>query len=202
MNMASSKRTYELKVRAERQDQTRQQIIDATVALHEEVGPAQTTIAEIARRAGVTRLTVYNHFPEDGDLFAACQGSYLSHHPLPDYTPALALTDPRDRVRTVLESLYRSYREREPMTSKVVRDRGTVPALDRLLTKTMDAQQATLTTALAAPYDLRGDCDLRLRATIGLGLDFATWQRFTDAGLTDPSAADLMTDLILRAAKA
>ena len=36
--------------------------------LHKEVGPAQTTIAEIARRAGVQRLTVYNHFPTKPDL--------------------------------------------------------------------------------------------------------------------------------------
>ncbi|MBA2357350.1 MAG: TetR family transcriptional regulator, partial [Actinobacteria bacterium] len=33
-----------------------------TAALHEEVGPARTTIAEIARRAGVQRLTVYKNF--------------------------------------------------------------------------------------------------------------------------------------------
>jgi len=89
--MSSETRSYELKGRAERQLQTRRRIVDATVALHEELGPARTTIAEIARRAGVQRLTVYNHFPEESDLFAACQGQFLAPQPPPDFGPALAL---------------------------------------------------------------------------------------------------------------
>src|SRR5436190_63027 len=71
--MSSQTRKYELKERAERQEATRRRIVEATVALHEEVGPARTTVAEIARRAGVQRLTVYNHFPE---LAATLAGSF------------------------------------------------------------------------------------------------------------------------------
>ncbi|MBV8944057.1 MAG: helix-turn-helix transcriptional regulator, partial [Solirubrobacterales bacterium] len=69
--MSSEKRRYQLKARAESQRQTRERIVRATMELHREVGPAQTTIAEIARRAGVQRLTVYNHFPEEAELFEA-----------------------------------------------------------------------------------------------------------------------------------
>ena len=54
--------------------------------LHKEVGPAKTTVAEIARRAGVQRLTVYNHFPEDVELFAACQAHWIGLHPQPDFS--------------------------------------------------------------------------------------------------------------------
>ena len=54
-----------MKRRAERLDETRQRIIDATVALHEDVGPACTTVTAIAQRAGVSRPTVYNQFPHD-----------------------------------------------------------------------------------------------------------------------------------------
>ena len=60
----TEKRKYELRKRAERQQETRRRITEATVALHGEVGPAATQISEIARRAGVQRLTVYNHFPD------------------------------------------------------------------------------------------------------------------------------------------
>jgi AcrR family transcriptional regulator len=115
-----------LKTRAERQRETRRRIIEATVALHEEVGPANTTVAEIARRAGVQRLTVYNHFPDEAELFAACQRRYLAEYPPPDLGPALALEDPHARTQAVLEALYGSYREGEPMTSKVLRDRRTL----------------------------------------------------------------------------
>jgi AcrR family transcriptional regulator len=69
--MSTQRRKYQLKARAERQQRTRQRIVEATVALHQEVGPARTTVAEIARRAGVQRLTVYNHFADLSDLLPA-----------------------------------------------------------------------------------------------------------------------------------
>jgi AcrR family transcriptional regulator len=195
--VSSEKRTYELKARAERQLQTRRRIVDATVELHEEVGPARTTVAEIARRAGVTRLTVYNHFPADSELFAACQGEFLTRHPLPDLGPALALADPHARVRAALEALYASYREREPMTSKVLRDRSAVPALDELLARTADVGLAQLIGALVAPF---GDGGVRVHAVVALALDFWTWQRLKREGLGDAEAAELMADLVGAAA--
>src|SRR5215217_7125740 len=96
--MSTEKRKYQLKARAQAQRETRRRIVESTAALHEELGPARTTVAEIARRAGVNRLTVYNHFPDDGELFAACQRHFLARHPPPDLAPALALEDPVERV--------------------------------------------------------------------------------------------------------
>jgi AcrR family transcriptional regulator len=200
--MSIEKRKYELKARAERQQETHRRIVEAAVALHREVGPARTTVAEIARRAGVNRLTVYNHFPEDAELFAACQRHFLAQHPLPDLTQALALEDPRARVRAVLGALYPSYREREPMTSKVLRDRAAVPALDALMERTMDAQQAGLVQALAQGFGARGKRAWRLRAVQALALDFWTWQRLKRQGLDDAAAAELMADLVAAVAAA
>jgi AcrR family transcriptional regulator len=194
--MSNQKRKYELRARAKQQEETRQRIVQATVALHEEVGPAHSTVAEIARRAGVSRLTVYNHFPQEQELFAACQRSFLTEHPLPDYAPALALDDPHDRLQAVLRELYQSYRAREPMTSKVLRDRSSLPALDQLMQRTMDAQEAHLTEVLATPFHARGKKAQRLHAVIRLALDFSTWQRLKNEGLGDPTAAALMADLV------
>ncbi|HUR85249.1 MAG TPA: helix-turn-helix domain-containing protein [Solirubrobacteraceae bacterium] len=198
--MSSEKRKYELKARAERQDETRRRIVAATAELHEEIGPARTTVAEIARRAGVQRLTVYNHFPEDADLFAACQGHFLSEHPPPDFAGALALEDPQTRVRAALGALYPSYREREPMTSKVLRDRSAIPALDELMSRTADAAMAGLADALAAGFGASGEQRTRLRATVALALDFSSWQRLKREGLDDAAAAELMADLVACAA--
>jgi AcrR family transcriptional regulator len=195
--MSSQKRPYELKARAQRQEETRRRIVDATVALHEEVGPARTTVAEIARRAGVTRLTVYNHFPEDAELFAACQGEFMSRHPLPDLAPAFALEDPCDRVRAVLGGLYAGYRAREPMTRKVLRDRSAIPALDELMARTADVQMAGLADALAGGFGIEdGPRATRLRAVAALALDFWTWSRLTAEGLDDAEAAELMAGLV------
>ena len=198
--MSSQKRTYELKARAERQAQTRSRIVDATVALHAEIGPARTTVSEIARRAGVTRLTVYNHFPEDGELFAACQHAFLDRHPLPDLASLLAIDDPRERVRAILRALYASYREREPMTAKVLRDRSALPALDELLAQSADAPMAALADALTAGFGARGGRGGRVHAVVALALDFWTWQRLTSEGLADAEAAELMAGLVAGAA--
>jgi AcrR family transcriptional regulator len=167
------KRKYELKARAERQAETRRRITEATVALHQEVGPARTTVAEVARRAGVTRLTVYNNFPEERELFAACQGHWFEQHP----PPAL---DPAEGLEAVLGSLYRWYRQTARMAENVRRDRALVPELDAVMRETGDARMAALEDALGGG------------PMVALALDFWTWRRLAAEGLSDAEGAALM----------
>jgi AcrR family transcriptional regulator len=171
------KRKYELKARAEKQDETRRRITEATVALHEEVGPAKTTVAEVARRAGVTRLTVYNNFPEERGLFAACQGHWMELHPPPKL-------DPAEGAEAVLRCLYAWYRETARMAENVRRDRASVPALDALMRDTADARMSKLAKALGGG------------PLIALALDFWTWRRLASEGLGDDEAAALMVRVV------
>src|SRR5690349_11417186 len=97
--MKPMKRKYELKKRADRQDDTRQRIVEAAVALHEQLGPAQTSISAIAERAGVGRPTVYRHFPDERSLFTACTSHYMAQHHLPDTSLWLHIEDPEERLR-------------------------------------------------------------------------------------------------------
>ena len=173
------KRKYELKARADKQEETRRRITAAAVALHQEVGPAKTTVAEVARRAGVTRLTVYNNFPEERELFAACQGHWLQLHPLPPL-------DPSHGAEAVLRHLYRWYRETARMAENVRLDRAGLPALDALMRDTADARMSALAGALGGG------------PLIALALDFWTWRRLTAEGLEDDEAAALMARVIDR----
>jgi AcrR family transcriptional regulator len=198
--MSTQKRKYELRARAERQAETRGRIAAATAELHEEVGPARTTVAEIARRAGVQRLTVYKNFPEDYDLFAACQGHFLTHNPPPDTTAAFAITDPGARVEAVLRDVYRWYRRTERTSANVRRDRESLPALDRLLAETGDTRAAELASALAAAFDVPTKDGVRVRAAVALALDFWAWRRLTREGLSDDAAAQVMADAARAAA--
>lgn len=182
--MSSEKRPYRLQERARRQEETRRRIAAATAALHQEVGPARTTIAEIARRAGVQRPTVYSNFPREGDLFAACQAHFLAAHPPPDPSAALALGDPAERVRRGLLGLYAWYRETEAMTGNTQRDRRLLPELDALLAEGADRQLDQLAGALAHGR--------AARALVRLALEFSTWKRLTSDGMSDAEAAALM----------
>ena len=86
--------------RADQVEQTRRRIVEAAVELHGTVGPANTTVAAIAERAGVTRLTVYRHFPDDDAMFAACTAHWSARQNMPDIDAWLAESDPVDRLRS------------------------------------------------------------------------------------------------------
>jgi AcrR family transcriptional regulator len=160
-------------VRAQRQDETRRRIAEVTAELHEEVGPARTTVAEIARRAGVQRLTVYNNFPDERELFAACQGHFLAEHPPPSF-------DPSEGLEATLRKLYRWYRSTRRMAENVQRDRASVPALDEVVREGGDAQMRALAKAFGGG------------PMVALALDFWTWRRLSSEGLSDAAAAKLM----------
>jgi AcrR family transcriptional regulator len=190
-------RKYELKARAESQERTRQKIAEAAAELHEEVGPAETTVAEIARRAGVSRLTVYKHFPDNSALYPACSAHYLSLHPLPDFERALAPEDSVERVRSLLRAVYGGlYREQRAMIGNLQRDRSLDPALDEFMRGSSDAPLDSLADAAAGGFQLRADQATRVRALIRVALDFGTWDRLTGQGLADDAAAELMTEAI------
>jgi AcrR family transcriptional regulator len=190
--MSTQTRKYELKARAESQRATRDRIARATAELHEQKGVAQTTVAEIARRAGVTRLTVYNHFADLSELLPACAAHYDRLHPMPDLGSALTKAAPDERVRGALALLYGWYRETEPMYGRLFSDRASVPELDRFLEQNIDRMQAELADDLAAAFGVRGRQAERIRTLIRLALDFWTWRRLSRAGLDDGAAADLM----------
>jgi AcrR family transcriptional regulator len=199
--VSSQIRKYELKVRAEKQAETRRRIVEATAALHEEVGPARTTVAEIARRAGVQRLTVYNNFPSEAKLFDACGQHSMERNPLPDPSAALAIGNPVERLRAVLGPLYLWYRTNARGTENLQRDRLVMPALEAVMRIHMDQQLADLANALAAGFALKARRTRNVRAAVALALDFWTWRRLAGEGMSDEDSAALMAGAVTAAAQ-
>jgi AcrR family transcriptional regulator len=191
-------RTYKMRRRAEQVAETRARIVEATVELHSERGPARTTVAEIARRAGVERLTVYNHFPDDHLLFAACQAHWLAESPPPNPTQHAAILDPDDRLEAVLRDLYAWYRRGERMLRNVTRDAETLPPLQDTLSAQRLATEQTVALLLEGRRT-RGKRRLRLTAALTLALEFRAWDTLTTAGLTDREAARLTAAMVAAA---
>ena len=172
--MAAS-RTYELKRRAERQEETRRRIVAAAVELHTTLGPSRTTVQAIAEKAGVTRPTVYAHFPDARSLFEACSGHVRATIPPPDPTPWHAIADPSERLETALRELYGYYERLEPLLENVQRDAAVMP-----LVAEMNAYRARqleeIRELLVQAWPTRGGARARLRRAIGHALEFRTWQ--------------------------
>jgi AcrR family transcriptional regulator len=199
--MSSQIRKYELKARAEKQAETRRRIVEATSTLHEEVGPARTTVAEIARRAGVQRLTVYNNFPSETELFAACGEHSMAKNPPPDPSAALAIDDPAERLRAVLGPQYHWYRDSARGFENLQRDRLVLPALDAVMRIRMDHSLSSLADALTSGFAAEGDSAKGVRAAVALALDFWTWRRLAGEGMSDDDAAKLMVGAVRAAAR-
>ena len=193
----AEKRKYEMKKRAERQRATRRRIVEATVELHRTRGPANTTISEIAQRAGVNRLTVYNHFPDITDLLKACSRNWTERHPAPDPTPWAQISDPQERVRRALTELYNFYARTEPMRANVLRDAQTMPELAALLEGSVVPYLGAVRDLLAEGWEVRGKKSRRLLATIALALDFHTWRSLErGSDLSRKEAVEIMLEAV------
>jgi AcrR family transcriptional regulator len=132
---------YELKRRAERQHHTHQKIIETAVELHTTYGPEHTTITDIARRAGVERKTVYNHFPDELSLLKACSAHNRALNPPPDPEPWKLIGDPEERLRRALAELYAYYRTNEQLLANVTRDAQANPNVRRVMEPRLKHQQ-------------------------------------------------------------
>jgi len=193
----AEKRKYEKKKRAERQRETRRRIVEATVELHRTHGPANTTISEVAQRAGVNRLTVYNHFPDITDLLKACSRSWTERHPAPDPTPWAQIGDPQERVRRALTELYSFYASTEPMRANVLRDAETMPELAALLEGSVVPYLGAVRDLLAEGWEVRGKKRRRLLATLTLALDFHTWRSLErESDLSRKEAVEIMLEAV------
>jgi AcrR family transcriptional regulator len=196
----SKSRTYELKQRAQRQQETRQRIVEAAVELHAMVGPARTTTTAIAERAGVTRPTVYAHFPDTRSLFEACSGRVRETVPPPDPAAWRSISDPGERLETALRDLYGYYERLEPLLENVQRDAAVMPIVAEMNAYRVRYLEE-IRDLLLEGWPPPGGAKDRLRRAIGHALEFRTWQSLVHRqGCQTDEAAQLMLAFVRAAA--
>lgn len=200
--MADQKREYRMIKRAEAERRTRMRITESTVALHETLGPARTSVSAVARRAGVRRSTVYRHFPDEHSLFSACTSYWTAANPFPDMNRWKTIDDSAVRLMSALRELYAHYRRTEHMVSNILRDEATMPIVRRMLKGYRDYLSAAR-DALMIGRAVRQPARHQVFAAIGHALTFGTWRSLArEQGLTDSQAAGLMCRLVAAASGA
>ncbi len=186
--------------RAELEEQTRRRITESAVALHEEVGPAQTSISAIADRAGVRRSTVYRHFPDEEALFDACSSHWRAANPPPNPRAWSSIEDPAERTRAALGEIYGFYARTEAMYVSLMRDEPLVRPVERRL-RDFYGFLGSIRDGLSADRGLRGRRAQLVRAAIGHALAFPTWRSLTrEQALGNDEAVELMCRLVEEAA--
>jgi AcrR family transcriptional regulator len=193
---------YNLKRRAERQEETRLRITRATLELHETIGPSLTTRSAIAERAGVGRPTVYAHFPDDLSLGLACSSLDLIENPLPDIGPWEEIADPERRLRTALGELYEYFRRREGLWANIQRDQDIPHYRDqpdvRKIMQPIAEHWARMHRVLAEGWETQeGQTPSLVFGAIGVALDFQSWRTMVrKQGMTDEQAVELMAGMV------
>lgn len=186
------KRRYQKVKRAQQQEQMRDKIVAAAVALHEKMGPAHTTIKAIAEQAGVQRLTVYRYFPDENHLFQACTSTWFELNPPPDEVAWQHIANPLKRCRAALLAFYRYYRGTEKMWWVSYRDVEQVKALQAPMAQ-FESYLDKVAKGLAKAWQKTGEKRRQLHITLRHGLSFLTWQSLNNQKLSDKKMVSLLS---------
>ena len=195
VNKLVASRPYRMKKRAEALEETRNQIVWATMQLHAEKGAAATSQADIATRAGVAPATVYRHFPTLGSLVRACgtQIWMAVSPPRPEDSERLfaGLGTTRERLHRFVEEVSEFYRRAWLPLDSARQERSRVPELDENLRWVEAGLEAQAREALA----LEEDDESRVQLTLAL-TDFGVWKSLRDHGVPEDVAAKVLAALL------
>ena len=122
-----SPRRYAMRKRDELVAETRQRIVESTLALHSENGILGTSWKDIAERADVSVGTVYKHFPHLDQLLPACGALMMERYRPPGPEDAATLAGPSDepyrRLASVAAAVFGFYERAGPSAEVDPRER-------------------------------------------------------------------------------
>lgn len=191
---------YRADRRKEAAAETRRRIVDAVAKLHAEHGVTRTTYAMVATHANVAIPTVYNHFPTESDLLAACTSHVAAGAP-PLGPQIFAGADGlEDRVNALVRALCAYYRYYAPWLRWAVHEAVLVRQIADLLARASDGRRQLILMAFQPAFGPRPP-EL-LVALCGILLDFPAWQRLAhDEGISADAVEKTLGEALLALAR-
>jgi len=156
-------------LRARKQRQTRQAILDAGLKLFLKDGYEATTLDDVASEAGISRRTFFSYFSSKEEILLAWQATGFVDALRTAFADATAEAPPLDAVRKMLPKLVTRFETKESI------------AIDRLMrsTETLQARKESVyvkmeQVVLAAMRDVwsetQSEDNLRLFAMVSIGV--------------------------------
>jgi AcrR family transcriptional regulator len=190
------RRPYRLQRRAARQAETHTTLARAAFELHSSIGPARTTVSAIAEKAGVQRLTVYRHFPDQDAIFTACSAYSFAQDPPPNPEAWRANADPQIRLRTALLALYGYYGRKRQLLANLYRD-AEMPVVAAALSRRREILAKGVVVLVEGWGGANRKTARFVTAAIGHALDFTTWQSLVETQrLSEAEAVETMLGFV------
>ena len=192
---ALAPRKYSMDKRRAAVQETRQRILEATLALHAENGIFGTSWQDIAKRADVSVGTVYKHFPSLDELVPACgELMYAITRPpsLEDAPEIFAeATSLDERLGRLVEALFAFYERGAPYIETDFQERRLTAVVE------WEAYMRATVAGLVreALVTVRPD-ESTVQAVSAL-LDFSTFKSFLDREIPKEQAAKTVGEVLL-----
>lgn len=194
---AMSPRRYRMTKRREAVGSTRSRIVEAAIKLHSTRGTSATSWDDIAAMAGVSRASVYHHFPSLDSLIPACAEVAFEMADVPTLETAASgfadLPSAKQRISRLVRETSKCYTAGEEWLRAAWRERDVVPAMQRAVSRLQRAGEVLIEAAVSGTSVDRDD-----RRTLAVLLDFPFWDALARAGMSRRSIPDHIEGLALQ----
>ena len=188
-------RKYSMDKRREAVQETRQRILEATLALHSEKGIFGTSWQDIAQRADVSVGTVYKHFPSLDELVPACgELMYAITRPpsledAPRIFAGAHLLE--ERLERLISELFDFYERGAPYIETDFQER------QLSMIQEWEAHMRATIAGLVREALLPVGPDEGTVQVVSALLDYSTFKSFLDQDIQKEQAAKTMNEILL-----
>jgi AcrR family transcriptional regulator len=202
--MAST--SYRARGRTKRSGETRARIMDATRELLDEGSFHESTVEQVGERAGVSRATVYQHFPSRLDLVDAMCDTFGVNPALVRIRDSVELEDLGEAMRESIADAMRFWSSEDSVLRQLYGVAAVDPAAQALVDRQLRdrrREMQKLAGRLDAGKMLRRGIDrAQALAQLMVLTSYGTYRDLHEEGLSDAKAIrtlqEMATRLLLR----
>src|ERR687895_350393 len=176
-------------------EETRQRILEATLALHSEKGIFGTSWQDIARRADVSVATVYKHFPSLDELVPACgELMYaITRPPSMEDAPQIfaGARSLEERLGRLISELFDFYERGAPYMETDFQERRLAAVVE------WEAYMRATIAGLVREALVCAEPDEHTVHSVSALLDFSSFKSFLDREIHKEQAAKTISEVLL-----